>query len=131
MNATRLASQRKLVVLCKCRTIAERMDPGLRQAWDKSAAKIVKAAKAKIPAAFPGVSDQQRALGSMVENTCVTSATITADYQSGQHNDRGDNNEHPLMAGTAWFAKGTISSSESLLTNDTIAHQLISHACKL
>ena len=82
------------------------MDERIKLDADKVIGAIVRAIRKECPWAFTGLTDWQRAFCAMVENTSVSIATISADYQSPPHTDGKDVCLNALMSGVAWFARG-------------------------
>ena len=94
-------------IFCTCRTAAERNDRSIKLAADEVVGAIVQAIKLECPLAFAGLLEWQQSLVANVPNSCVSVATISADYQSPQHRDRKNVVLNALMSATAWFAQGT------------------------
>ena len=98
VNSRACILARLQMVLCIRRPMAERQNPDIQQAADKVMSTIVKAIKLQCPLAFTGLMDWHQALVAIVENTCVSTATITSDHQSPLHKDSTDICLHGMMS---------------------------------
>ena len=72
---------------------------------------IVTVIKAQCPRAFTDMTNWEEVLVTMVDDTCVSTAAITCNYQSPRHKDPGDVRRHAMMLVVAWLAQGVMSFS--------------------